>query len=242
LAFFYTNVLHGNCQNQLLCGMIKIFTEKNPEGQEVKDPEKPKSFNVRINPQPRTSEPEENKESENQNNSGFKIGVRNNPKKSIPKSEKALAKILEKSNGHYPQEIEEIKQNQGQLFRQKSKLANQLVDMVCKNTGNDQQGERKAIIDQIKELKNKYNSLAEQIRHWEKTGELPNLYEKPKNQLSQLDKSELLQRRNNTRANISKQRKLIHKHQHEPAKLVKYENKLEQLKAELKEIEDLLAY
>ncbi|AHM62306.1 hypothetical protein D770_20285 [Flammeovirgaceae bacterium 311] len=138
-----------------------------------------------------------------------------------------------------PQDAEEadrIRVNQGELYRQKCKLANQLVDLA--ETGTQEQ--RKELVDLILFNKSIYNSNAIALQHFEKTGVLPREPEPEKPKLSEMDKVELLQRRGNVRANISKAKKLVERHQHNPSRVVIYQNKLASLQAELSEIEERL--
>lgn len=134
----------------------------------------------------------------------------------------------------YPKEIEEIKIRQGELYRQKCKLANELVDIVDNSTLE----QRRELVAKILSNKDEYNQLAIAVKTWEKTGELPKKEEKIK--LTDLQKHELLRKRMNVAANISKKKNLVRKYQHQPTKLVKYQNQQAKLEAELSEIDELL--
>lgn len=150
------------------------------------------------------------------------------PGKIIPKSAKGITSAQ-------LQEVEQIRVIQGQLYNQKAMACNDLVDRV--DTVNAT--ECKALVDKILEIRAIYNANAEKIRHFEQHGELPAPEpEKPK--LSELDKVELIRKRQNVASQISKTKNAVTKYQHQPAKVVKYENKMARLQAELQEIDELL--
>lgn len=152
-----------------------------------------------------------------------------------PKELSAIAQPIARSAGNiYPKEIEEIKIRQGELYRHKCKLANELVDMVDSSTIE----QRRDLVAKILANKEEYNQLAIAVKTWEKTGELPKKEEKIK--LTDLQKHELLRKRMNVAANISKKKNLVRKYQHQPTKLVKYQNQQAKLEAELSEIDELL--
>lgn len=136
-----------------------------------------------------------------------------------------------------PQEVEALRIEQGQLYREKCKTANQLVAIA--ETGTHAQA--KALVDAIMAIKAKYNRNAAALRHYDQTGKLPEVEQPQKTDLSELQKHELLRELQNTRANISKARNMVKKYQHNPGKLVKYQTKQAQLIAEAEEIEKRLS-
>lgn len=145
-------------------------------------------------------------------------------------------KLVPKPSTLQPKKIDEIQIRQGELYRQKCKLANKLVDIVDSST----QEQRKALVDQIMQAKEEYNHLAITLKHWKETGQLPKNDVPEKVKLTDLQKHELLRRRTNTAANLSKKKNMVKKYQHQPGKLVKYQNEQAKLQAEIQEIDELL--
>ena len=135
-----------------------------------------------------------------------------------------------------PAEIDEMRIKQGELYRQKCKLANELVDIVDVSTLE----QRKELVDQIIASKEEYNQLAVVVKHWEKTGQLLKKEEPVKVKLTDLQKHELLRKRTNTAANVSKKKNMVRKYQHQPEKLLKYQSQQAKLEAEIQEIDELL--
>lgn len=124
---------------------------------------------------------------------------------------------------------------QGELYRQRSKLSNELVDIAFDST----QAERKVIVDQILAKVSEYNKLAEAKRFYEKHGKWP---EQPeiKKKISDTEKQELLKQIQNIRSNISKAKKAVEKYQHQPTKVQKYQVKKARLEMELQYAEELI--
>lgn len=139
--------------------------------------------------------------------------------------------------GEGQKKLEQVQIKQGELYRHKCKVANQLVDLP-EDAPID---EAKRLVDEIDSIRKEYNLNAVAIRHFEKTGQWPTQPEKPeKPKISELDKAELMQRLTNLRPNISKAKRAIDKHQRNPQKLVQYQQKLAALEAEKEEIENRL--
>lgn len=134
---------------------------------------------------------------------------------------------------------DQLKIQQGELYRAKAKINNYLVDLP----EDAPQADAKALIDQITGIKQVYNMNAVLLRYYDKNGRFPEpeeVKEKPK--LSEMDKAELMQRRANLRPNISKAKNAIIKYQRNPEKLVQYEQKLASLQAELSQIDERLIH
>lgn len=134
---------------------------------------------------------------------------------------------------------DQLKVQQGELYRKKCKVNNYLVDLP----ENSPLEEAKKMVDEIMAIKQVYNMNAGIIRYYDQNGRFPEpeeVKEKPK--LSEMDKAELMQRRANLRPNISKAKNAIIKYQRNPQKLVQYEQKLASLQAELSQIDERLIH
>lgn len=133
-------------------------------------------------------------------------------------------------------DYEQLVIRQGELYRQRSKLSNQLVDIAFDSTLE----ERQVIVNQILARVSEYNSLAEKKRFFEKHGKWPEIPPEKRKIPSDTEKKELLRQINNLRSNISKAKKAIEKYQHQPAKVHKYQQKKARLEIELQYAEELI--
>jgi predicted MPP superfamily phosphohydrolase len=134
------------------------------------------------------------------------------------------------------QKLDEIQVKMGEMFRHKQRIANHLVD-VHETSDNDR---RKAMCDEMRALRKGYNALYEKKEHFLQHGTWPAEKGDEKQKLTELEKHELFRRRANVAANVSKAKKMVIKHQHNPAKLVQYQEKQASLEAEIREIDELL--
>jgi len=159
--------------------------------------------------------------------------------KSIPKPSNENAKPENPDNDQSldtdQENYDQIIVKMGEVYRHKQRMANHLAD-VYETAGLER---RKAVVEEIKELRAQYNELFHLKDHFERHGVFPEQKgQKPK--LTDLQKHELLRRRGNVSANISKAKNMVKKYQHNPEKLVKYQSKQASLEAEIEEIDGLL--
>lgn len=134
------------------------------------------------------------------------------------------------------QRFDEAQIKMGELYRRKQRIANHLVDIF----DNSDDERRKALVDEMRALRKEYNRLYEDCEHFKKHGVWPAGEKEEKHKLTDLQKHELLRRRGNVASNVSKAKSMVKKHQHNPEKLVKYQQKQAALEAELQEIDELL--
>ena len=130
--------------------------------------------------------------------------------------------------------LKELAIKQAELYRQRSKASNDLVRLGEKASV----AERKPVVDEILALQEQYNALAEQKQYFEANGQ----FQTDKKALPVLptQKHELVRKRANLSSQISKARANIKKYQHNPAKLLQYQQKETQLKALLAEVDGRL--
>lgn len=134
--------------------------------------------------------------------------------------------------------LAELKIKQADLYRQRSKASNDLVRLGEQVSV----AQRKPVVEEILRLQDEYNTLAEQKRHFEEDGTLPQAPRPKSLPTAGLphQKHELVRKRTNLASQISKAKANIKKYQHNPAKLLHYQQKETQLKALLAEVDGRL--
>lgn len=127
--------------------------------------------------------------------------------------------------------LEEIVAEQSRIYTEKAQLSNTLADLGDSNE-EISRAQRKMVVDQILALEEKYNALAEKKKLIE-AGQVPAEPAVEAAPEKTLDKSELLQRRNNLRSNLTKAKNALAAKPDDVNKQVK----VAKLSAELEELE-----
>lgn len=120
------------------------------------------------------------------------------------------------------------------LYTEKARLSNTLADFGDSNEETTR-AQRQSVVDHILLIEEKYNTLAGLKKHIEQNGSLPEI-QVVGPQVQTMDKSELIQKRNNLRSNVTKAKNKLK----ESPENVQAQEKLAKLEAELEEIENRL--
>lgn len=124
-------------------------------------------------------------------------------------------------------EYDSLISERSRLYSERCKLSNTLADAE-----NDEV--RSEIVDKIEAIEKSRKAIGQKLKHFEEHGTFPVEQLKPQEpELNELDRADLLKKRNNLRSQVSKARKAVEK---KPGDVTKQE-KLAKLEVELNTVE-----